>query len=72
MCAFVLSNVYDKFNQSQSQSSKKKRNVGDAAGQVTEAISAKEKTAITAEVLRELRGALSSSEAALGKKFIED
>lgn len=60
MCSFVLSNCYDRFNQS--QSGKKKRQGNDA-----EVLNAKERVALTAEVLRELKSVLNTSESSLGK-----
>lgn len=64
-----MSNVYDKFNQSQSQSNKKKKNNGVVGSQPTELITAKEKVYLTTEVLKELRSAFSASESALGKNM---
>jgi len=66
LCSFVLSNVHERFNRSQSQSSKKKKNNG-VVGSLTEVITTKEKVSITVEVLRELRSALNVSEGALEK-----
>lgn len=62
----MLSAVYDKFNQSQSQAGKKKKNI-EVGNQMKEFITAKEKVSITLDVLRELRGALNASEVGLGK-----
>lgn len=67
LCSFVLSNVHDKFNQSQSQSGRKKKSNGMARNQLPEVITAKEKVTITTEVLRELRSALNACEGALGE-----
>lgn len=66
----MLSNCYDKIYQSQSQSSKKKKaqSNGVIDNHVIEVLTAKEKLALTVDVLRMLRAVLNVSESSLGKK----
>jgi hypothetical protein len=64
----VLSNCYEKCNQSQSQAGKKKKNNGVITNHASEVLTGKEKLTLVVEVMTELRTALNTCESSLGKK----
>lgn len=63
----MLSNCYEKCNQSQSQSNKKKKNNGIISNHAAEVLTGKEKLLLVVEVVAELRTALNKCETSLGK-----
>lgn len=63
----MLANCYDKYNQSLSQSGKKKKNNGVIGNHNLEELTAKEKTTLVLDTMRELRSVLNVSESSLGK-----
>lgn len=68
----MLSNCHEKYNQTQAQSGKKKKpqkNNGVIDNHVIEALSAKQKTTLIVDAMRELRSALDTSEISLGEKI---